>query len=229
MSRALALSADFSMLILGGELKRREMLSARLGDVLSQLYIASAVLKFFEDNGRQQADLPFVHYSLQRALFEIGRAFDGFFVNFPNRVVARLLKTLVFPFGIGYKMPNDDTAIQICEALSKPGVVRDRLTHLCYIGKDNDDATGLMENAFVAMHAAQPLLKKIYQAQREGKVARKQPMAQTIAQALSAQIVTASEAEQLTQMNTLRFSAISVDSFKAGALESMALKQANAA
>ena len=186
MSRALALSADFSMLMLGGDLKRKEMLSARLGDVLSHLYMASAVLKFYEDNGRQQCDLPFVHYSLQRALFEIGRAFDGFFANFPNRVVARVLKTLVFPFGIGYKLPNDDVAIQICEALSKPGVVRDRLTHLCYIGADENDATGLMESAFVAMHAAQPLMKKIYQAQREGKLARKLPLLQTIALAKEA-------------------------------------------
>ena len=229
MSRALALSADFSMLILGGELKRREMLSARLGDVLSQLYIASAVLKFYEDSGRQQCDLPFVHYSLQRALFEIGRAFDGFFANFPNRIVARLLKTLVFPFGIGYKMPGDDTAIQICEALSKPGVVRDRLTHLCYIGADENDATGLMESAFVAMYEAQPLLKKIYQAQRAGKLPRKQPMQQTIAQALAAEVLTDAEAEQLTQMNSLRFSAISVDSFKAGELEAMALGATDAA
>ncbi|WP_166840686.1 acyl-CoA dehydrogenase [Rheinheimera pleomorphica] len=229
MSRALALSADFSMLILGGELKRREMLSARLGDVLSQLYIASAVLKFYEDSGRQQCDLPFVHYSLERALFEIGRAFDGFFANFPNRIVARLLKTLVFPFGIGYKMPGDDTAIQICEALSKPGVVRDRLTHLCYIGADENDATGLMESAFVAMYEAQPLLKKIYQAQRAGTLARKQPMQQTIEQALAAQVLTDAEAEQLTQMNSLRFSAISVDSFKAGELEAMALGATDAA
>ncbi len=222
MSRALALSADFSMLILGGELKRREMLSARLGDVLSQLYIASAVLKFYEDNGRQQCDLPFVHYSVQRALFEIGRAFAGFFANFPNRVVARVLKTLVFPFGIGYKMPDDATAIQICEALSKPGVVRDRLTHLCYIGADENDATGLMENAFVTMYEAQPLMKKLYQAQREGKVARKQPLDKTIAQALEVGVLSEAEAQQLNRMNRLRFSAISVDSFKPGALEAQA-------
>ena len=229
MSRALALSADFSMLMLGGELKRREMLSARLGDVLSQLYIASAVLKFYEDSGRQQCDLPFVHYSVQRALFEIGRAFDGFFANFPNRVIARVLKTLVFPFGIGYKLPNDDVAIQICEALSKPGVVRDRLTHLCFIGADENDATGLMESAFVAMHDAQPLMKKIYKAQREGKLARKLPLLQTIEQAAAAEVITTAEAEQLVKMNALRFSAISVDSFSPGTLEGFAVKPADAA
>ncbi|MBV2127535.1 acyl-CoA dehydrogenase [Arsukibacterium indicum] len=229
MSRALALSADVSMLMLGGDLKRKEMLSARLGDVLSQLYIASAVLKFYEDNGRQHADLPFVHYSVQRSLFEIGKAFDGFLANFPSRIVARIIRTLVFPFGIGYKMPEDDIAIDICTALAKPGVIRDRLTHLCFIGQGEDDATGLMESAFIAMHKAQPLLKKIYQAQRDGKVGRKLPMAETIEQALAQQVVSDTEAAQLTEMNRLRFKSISVDSFKPGVLSKMAIsKQASA-
>lgn len=224
MSRALALNADIAMLILGGDLKRREMLSARLGDVLSHLYIASAVLKFYEDNGRQQADLPFVHYSIQRSLYEIGKAFDGFLSNFPNRFAAGLIRTLVFPFGIGYKMPQDHLAVQICEAISKPGVIRNRLTHLCYIGEGENDSTGLMEAAFVAVHNAQPLMKKIYQAQREGRLPRKQPLATTINQALEAKVITAVEAEQLHEMNRIRFSSISVDSFEPGALESMGLK-----
>ena len=229
MSRALALSADISMLMLGGDLKRKEMLSARLGDVLSQLYIASAVLKFYEDNGRQQADLPFVHYSVQRSLYEIGKAFDGFFANFPNRVVARTIRTLVFPFGIGYKMPSDAVAQQICEALSKPSVVRDRLTHLCYVGADENDATGLMESAFVAMHNAQPLLKKLAQAQKAGQLPRKQQLVDTIKQALAAGIINNEEAATLEQMNKLRFKAISVDSFKPGVLESMSISKKAAA
>lgn len=229
MSRALALSADISMLMLGGDLKRKEMLSARLGDVLSQLYIASAVLKFYEDNGRQQADLPFVHYSIQRALFEIGKAFDGFLVNFPSRVMARVIRTLVFPFGIGYKMPDDEIAIAICNALAKPGVIRDRLTHLCFIGQGEDDATGLMESAFIAMHKAQPVMKKIYQAQRDGKLARKIPLLDSIAQALVLEVISESEATQLTEMNRLRFKSISVDSFKPGVLSALAVNNQNAA
>jgi acyl-CoA dehydrogenase len=218
MSRALALSADFSMLMLGGDLKRKEMLSARLGDVLSHLYIASAVLKFYEDNGRQVADLPFVRYSIERNLFEIGKAFSGFFQNFPSAAVGRLLKTLVFPFGIGYKMPADAVTQDISDALLKPGVIRDRLTHLCFIGEGDDDPTGLMESAFVAVHQAQPVMKKIYAAQKQGTVPRKIPMEQLIAKALELNVINADEAKQLTRMNELRFASISVDSFKPGVL-----------
>lgn len=223
MSRALALSADFSMLMLGGDLKRKEMLSARLGDVLSHLYIASAVLKFYEDNGRQVADLPFVRYSIERNLFEIGKAFSGFFQNFPSRVVARLLKTLVFPFGIGYKMPTDAVTQEISDALLKPGVIRDRLTHLCFIGEGDEDPTGLMESAFIAVHEAQPVMKKIYAAQKQATLPRKIPMDQLIAKALEINVINADEAKQLVRMNELRFSSISVDSFKPGVLSDNAI------
>ena len=224
MSNGLALSADFSMLMLGGDLKRKEMLSARLGDVLSHLYIASAVLKFYEDNGRQVADLPFVHYSVQRNLYEIGRAFAGFFSNFPNRLVGKLLKGLVFPFGINYQLPDDEMAMQISDALLKPSVIRDRLTHLCYLGEGENDPTGSMEQAFLAVHAAQPLMKKIFQAQKDGKIARKLPLDVTINKAAEAGVLSAEEVTQLEQMNKLRFAAISVDSFKPGDLESRALQ-----
>ncbi len=224
MSNGLALCADFSMLMLGGDLKRKEMLSARLGDVLSHLYIASAVLKFYEDNGRQVADLPFVHYSVQRNLYEIGRAFAGFFSNFPNRLVGKLLKGLVFPFGINYQLPDDEMAMQISDALLKPSVIRDRLTHLCYLGEGENDPTGSMEQAFLAVHAAQPLMKKIFQAQKDGKIARKLPLDVTINKAAEAGVLSAEEVAQLEKMNKLRFAAISVDSFKPGDLESRALQ-----
>src|SRR5690606_25177942 len=107
MSRALALTADMAMLVMGGDLKRREMLSARLGDVLSHLYMASAVLKRYEDDGRQSGDLPFVEYALENHLYEIGQAFKGFFANFPSRIVAWTLRLAIFSLGIHYNKPSD--------------------------------------------------------------------------------------------------------------------------
>uniref|UniRef100_UPI000AB3F648 acyl-CoA dehydrogenase domain-containing protein n=1 Tax=Vibrio cholerae TaxID=666 RepID=UPI000AB3F648 len=84
-SAAFALLADSAMLVLGGSLKRRERLSARLGDILSQMYLASAALKRYEDEGRQAADAPLAHWSVQDALYRLQQAFDGVLENFPNR------------------------------------------------------------------------------------------------------------------------------------------------
>ena len=218
MSKGLALCADFSMLILGGDLKRKEMISARLGDILSQLYVASAVLKRYEDDGRQVADLPYVHYSLQRCLAKIGIAFDGFFQNFSNRLVAVVLKRVVFPWGINYQMPEDEITQQVSDGLMQAGVLRDRLTHLCYIGAKEDDPVGMVENAFIAMGDVVPIEKKIIKAQREGAIPRKTPLSVTLENALEKDIISEHEAEQLKRTDTLRQAALSVDNFKHGEL-----------
>ncbi|MBI3621098.1 MAG: DUF1974 domain-containing protein, partial [Nitrospirae bacterium] len=96
MSAALALASDVAMLTLGGTLKRREALSARLGDVLSYLYLASATLKRFADQGRPAADLPLVHWACWHSLHSIQVRLDDLMVNFPNRPVAWLLRRVIF-------------------------------------------------------------------------------------------------------------------------------------
>lgn len=218
MSKGLALCADFSMLILGGDLKRKEMISARLGDILSQLYIASAVLKRYEDDGRQVADLPYVHYALQRCLAKIGEAYKGFFQNFSNRFVARALKLVIFPWGINYQMPEDEITQQVSDGLMMPGVLRDRLTHLCYIGAKDDDPVGLVENAFIAMRDVMPIEKKILKAQKEKLIPRKTTLEVTLENALAKEVISEHEAEQLKRTDVMRREALSVDNFKPGEL-----------
>ena len=218
MSTALALCADVSMLILGGDLKRKEMISARLGDVLSQLYIASAVLKRFEDDGHQVSDLPFVHYSMKNALFEIGQAFDGYFQNFSNRIVARVLKTLIFPLGNHFRMAEDSLSQAVCKSMLKPGVMRDRLSHLCYLGEAEDDATGSMERAYLAMVEGDVIYRKITVAQKAGEMDKTLSFEQTVAQALEKTLISQAESETLLNAEKLRWDAINVDSFKPGEL-----------
>jgi alkylation response protein AidB-like acyl-CoA dehydrogenase len=213
MSRGLALAADFSMLVLGGDLKRKEMISARLGDILSQLYIGSTVLKRYEDEGRQVADLPYVHYSMQHCLYQIGQAFAGYLQNFPNRVVARLIKTLVFPFGIHYELPADDVAIEVCKSMTTNGVMRERLSHLCYLGEGEDDPTGSMERAFIAMTEGDELFKPILAAQKSGVLDKGLSLQDTLASALDKSIITQEQADKLMAAEKLRWQAINVDSF----------------
>ena len=96
---AFALAADLALLTLGGALKRKEMISARFGDILSELYLLSAVLKRWEDEGRQQADLPLVEWCMESGFATIEARFDEIFANFPNRPAAWLLRFLVLPLG----------------------------------------------------------------------------------------------------------------------------------
>ena len=230
MSRALALCADVSMLMLGGDLKRKEMLSARLGDVLSHLYLASATLKYFEDNGRQSQDLPFVHYAVSRNLHLIGEALSGFLQNFPNRAVAFTLKALVFPLGNRYRMPSDRYVHGICKQLMKPGGIRDRLSALCYRPAASEPGLGELEAAFEAMVAVASLDKKIAKAQKDGTLPRKLALRPLLEQAQQAGIITEGEACRLQQADELRRKAIAVDSFAPGVLSrQQQVKKENAA
>jgi acyl-CoA dehydrogenase len=116
-SAAFAFAADVSMLVLGGGLKRREKLSARLGDVLSQMYLCSAVLKRFEDDGRLKEDLPLLHWGMQDGLYRIQVALDGVLQNFPNRIAALMLRAMIFPLGQHRRPPSDQIGHQISSLL----------------------------------------------------------------------------------------------------------------
>jgi hypothetical protein len=91
LSRALAISSDVAMLTLGGELKRKEMISARLGDGLSYLFMGSAVLKKYEDDGRQQSDLDYVHYAMNHCLHNAAKSLQEAYANFPSKVAGKFL------------------------------------------------------------------------------------------------------------------------------------------
>ncbi|SAK74252.1 acyl-CoA dehydrogenase [Caballeronia glebae] len=127
LSSAFALFADVSMLTLGGELKRRERLSARLGDILSQLYLLSATLKRFEDDGRPESDLPLVRWGAQDALYQARVAFEGLLANYPNRAAAAFLRVVAFPFGLPHAPSADALGNDIAKLMQTPGDARERL------------------------------------------------------------------------------------------------------
>lgn len=199
MSAALAVTADVTMLILGGALKRKENLSARLGDVLSYLYLATSVLKYCEDNQKTAEDLLYTEWAVQYCLHQIQQAFDEFFTNFPNRFFGGLLRFIVFPFGRVYKAPTDALSKQLVSKMLEPSRFRDRLTQYCYVGKEADDPTGRMEQAFKKLHAVADLEKKLHH--------------RDIDTALTEKIITADEAQLLREAEALRWDAIQVDDF----------------
>jgi len=128
LSSALAYAADISMLVLGGALKRKERISARLGDTLSMLYLASATLKRFEDEGRQEADLPLVHWSMRDAIFRAAEALHGALANYPSRVWGVLLRLVIFPLGRHFAPPSDSLGHEVARLLIAPSATRDRLS-----------------------------------------------------------------------------------------------------
>ena len=211
-SAAFALSADVAMMVLGGTLKRREKISARMGDVLSLLYLCSAALKRFEDDGRPDEDLPLLHWAMQDALYKIQQAFDGVIQNFPNAFARLLLRALIFPIGKCLSPPSDHLGHEIATLLMQPGAARDRLTAGIYVPDDEQDAVGALEAALASTLASEPLQAKLEEARKVGKLKTRDELLR-IAEARDKGIIDVEQALQLERDYALRRKVIMVDDF----------------
>jgi len=211
-SSAFAFLADVSMLVMGGDLKRKEKLSARMGDILSLMYLSSAVLKRYEAEGRQQADAPLMHWAIWDAMFKAQNAFEGVVSNFPSRVVSTLLRRTLFPLGRPYVVPSDRLGGQVADLLIAPSGTRDRLTAGMYVPRDAQDPVGVIELALEATLQAEAVQAKLRAAQKAGKLPGRS--AQEIeSQALASGVITTAEHALLVRARELTAEVIKVDDF----------------
>ncbi len=209
---AFALLADVAMIVMGGELKRKEKLSARLGDILSHLYLCSAALKRYEDDGQHQADLPLLLWSLHDAFFKLQIAMDGVLANFPNRPLAWILRRLVFPKGLTLAAPSDAMGHRAAKLLLEPSEARDRLTKGIYSPRREDDAVGCLEIALDAAMAAETVQAKLRAAKKSGLIDGRSGD-ELSARALEKGVVTMADMEIMLRAKQLTRKVIMVDDF----------------
>ncbi|GAL08491.1 butyryl-CoA dehydrogenase [Photobacterium aphoticum] len=210
-SANLALLADVSMAFLGGSLKRKERLSARLGDVLSQLYLASATLKRFSDEGRQHNDLPLVHWGLQDALYQTEEALDAFLRNFPHRWAATLLRPLIFPFGLRRHRPSDRLDHKLARLLQTPSDTRSRIGRHQYLTADDTNPVGMIEATLKDILAAEPIYDRVCQA--AGKKIPFMQLDKVAERGLALNAINPEEADLLRRAEAGRLRTINVDDF----------------
>ena len=211
-SAAFAFLADVSMFVMGGDLKRKEKLSARLGDILSLMYLCSATLKRYEAEGRQAADAPLMHWAIWDAMFKMQNAFEGVISNYPNRFIAALLHWYIFPLGRPYEVPSDLLGHEVAKLLIEPSASRDRLTAGMYVPRDEHDAVGVIELALEATLAAEPIEARLRAAEKAGRVGAGDT-ATKLRHAQEAGILSAAEVALVQRSHTLRDKAIAVDDF----------------
>jgi len=210
-SANLAMLSDIAMLTLGGDLKRRERISARLGDILSYLYLASATLKRYNDEGRQVADFPLMQWAVEDSLYNIQHAIDELISNFPNKIVARVLRVVIFPLGTWLTKPSDVTEHQVSQLLQSPSEARSRLGKGQYLADEPENVVGQLEQTLKNVIASEPVFDRICQ-----HLEKKLPFTQLdliAKQGLSLKIISEQEAELLCRTEIGRKAAIDVDDF----------------
>jgi acyl-CoA dehydrogenase len=212
LSAAFAFLADISMLAMGGALKRKEKISGRLGDVLSMLYLVSATLKRYEDQGRIREDLPLVRWAVRDALYRAQHAIDGILSNFPVKALATLLRWTIFPLGAPFRPSLDSRNRECAKIALEPGAARDRLTAGMYVPKDESDITGKLEAAFAATIACEPIDEKIRKALKKGKMAAR-PGVELGFIARENNLISPEEYSQWSRKEALRKAVIKVDDF----------------
>jgi len=210
-SANLAFLSDIAMAVLGGELKRKERISARLGDILSQLYLCSATLKRFNDDGRQQQDLPLMHWAVRDSLFKAQTALDELLRNFPLPLVGKILRWVLYPTGITLVTTYDALDQEVAQLLQQPSISRDRLGYGQYWAVASNNPVGIQEQTLRDVLAAEKILKKI-----SLTTGKKEPLIfldKLADEALELGCITEEEAQHLRDTEVGRLASINVDDF----------------
>jgi len=216
-SAALAFASDIAMLTLGGKLKYKERISGRLGDVLSQLYICSAMLKRFEIQGRPAADQPILAWAFHDAANKIQNALGLVVDNFPNRGIRLLLGLVIFPLGRHELQPGDRLGHKVAQLMMHPSETRKRLTDGIFVSKQASNPVGLLELALPRVIATEPLERRLHKAEASGKLQSRDLQTQ-LQMAVDQSIITADEARELEAVRAMVAEIIAVDDFESSYL-----------
>jgi acyl-CoA dehydrogenase len=214
LAAAFALLADTSMMLLGGELKRRERLSARLGDVLSHLYLASAALKRYHDLGYPEHSQPMLRWAMEESLGKAEQALDELLSNFPNKLLGCALRLLVLPLGRRHKGPSDELDAEVAGIIGRNSgdPALEELLEGCYRPQAEQDPVGALQHAMNLLRETQPLQKKLHKAVKPNQV-HAQPGQSLIDAGLAAGVLNPEEAHILKRAEAARRVVIDVDDF----------------
>ncbi|MCM2527464.1 acyl-CoA dehydrogenase FadE [Shewanella algae] len=221
-SANLALLSDLAMATLGGNLKRKERISARLGDLLSQLYLASATLKRYQDEGRQSEDLPLVQWAVEDALYKLQSSLDDLLDNFPAGL-GGLLRLVLFPFGRPLKRPSDVLDHKVAKIMQTPCASRDRLGKGQFWEACDNNAVGIQEQTFKDILAAEPLYDKVCKA--AGKRLPFMWLDKVAAEGKALGVLSDDEVALLERAEIGRMKSINVDDFDPAELKAQSLEQ----
>ena len=211
-SAAFAVASDFAMLSLGGELKKKELLSARLGDVLSSIYLASTVLKHYENQGCKPEDLPLVQWSVRTLMYEAQEKLHNFLKNLPNKALAFFLRCYIFPRGRAYSPPPDELTNKVSNIITSSGEARERLSEYAYTTIEPGNPLGLLQEALVLSEKTALIEAKLRQARKDGLI-KSDYLGHQIDEAEKQKLLNSMEIQQLKSLHEKVSELLSVDDF----------------
>ncbi|MCF6765947.1 acyl-CoA dehydrogenase [Thiotrichales bacterium 19S3-7] len=211
LSYAFSWISDLSLMYLGGSLKRKERLSARLGDILSNLYLSAAVLKHFKDYGESKEEIVYVRWALDYSLYQAQEALYDYSYNFPSKVIGWFIRKLSFPYGRSFHKPSDSLDHKIAQSAMKNDAFRQRVSERLYTS-DVNSPLYKVNQAFIKLLEADSLYAKLFQAVKKGTI-KKTSLDDMLKAALVNNVLTDVEVKQINEAEALRLNALDVDEF----------------
>lgn len=212
LSANFSITADLCLGILAGDLKRKEMLSGRLADIHAQLFIATAILKFYEHGQQSEVEQQHAQLALEKAIFKAQTAFFDLYDNFPNRWAAKATQMLCFPFGRPYAAPRDALKQLVAQAMMTDNAFRKQLTEHVFYSTNPNDVTGRMEATLIQRWEIDALWRKFKKAEHKEQL-QGLSFEDYIQDAIEKGLIDQDEAQQLTAYNHLRFESMATDVF----------------
>lgn len=221
-SAAFVYLTDVSLLLFGDKLKRMESISGRFADILSMLFIGSAILKRLQHNKVSQEELPLVHWASQYVLFTIETKMHEILINYPNKWIAWCLRQLIiFPLGRRCAPPKDHLNKQVAQLLLEPSKTRNQLCQGVFLNAYNDreNVFALLEKTLSSVIKTQHLELRVAKALAEKKINHSIHVLEQYEFAKQANIISEREYEQLLDCHTLRLEILQVDDFASDAFK----------
>ena len=215
LSASFALTADMALGLLAGDLKRKEMLPGRLADMHAHLFIATAILQFYEYGSKSESERLHAEVALKNSLYTIQEAFISFFANFPNRLAASVVSFVTFPSGRIFMPASDELKRKLGDTFMDDFAAnpfRDYLKTMVYYNTEPDDMTGRMENAYQTLLEVEPLWQKFKKAEHKGDF-EGLTFEDHVVHASQSGVITEDEAEQLISYNAIRYDSLLTDVF----------------
>lgn len=147
LSYAFALLADISLITLGGELKRKERLSARLADGMSYLYMAMAALRNCQKNDDNVDQQLHAKWAVSYCFYHSQKAMIAFCNNFPVKPLGFLLRLLAFPLGQTMRYPSDKLDNKLARLMVTNNDYRNGIKKTLYFSGDSSQPVDKVENA----------------------------------------------------------------------------------
>lgn len=218
LSYAFSWISDLSLMYLGASLKRKERLSARLGDILSHLYMASATLKYFRDHGEKKEEMAYAQWALEYSLYHAQEALIEFSHNFPSKIIGWFIRNLSFPYGRAFKGVSDKLDHKVAKSAMTNDAYRAKVETQLFTLKDKTDPLGRVDLAFTTLLALKPTYLKLTEAMKKGTL-KKAPIDQLILKAFKASVISEDEKNQLLDAEKQRLAVLQVDEFSFDALK----------